>query len=159
MPLSSTAPQRSNSQSNTMGWQTGSYDAASNSYTCSGGQTHPYESKEERPGRTNYQARARATDCRACPWKAKWHPRNAAKGRMIVRGVDHPVVVAFHEKMHTEAAQQIYRERGAIAEFPNAWIKDELGLRPFRLRGLIKVGMETLWACLTYNIQQWVRLR
>jgi transposase len=136
-----------------------SYDAASNSYTCPGGKILNYESKEQRPGRTNYQYRANASDCQACPLKAQCCPQNAAKGRMIVRGVDHPVVVAFNEKMQTEAAKQIYKQRGAVAEFPHAWIKDKLGLRQFCLRGLIKVGMEALWACLTYNIQQWIRLR
>ncbi len=40
----------------------------------------------------------------------------------------------------------------------NAWIKEKIGLRQFHLRGLVKVGMEALWACLTYNIQQWIRL-
>jgi transposase len=135
------------------------YDAATDTYTCPGGQTLKYQSKEERPGRTNYQYRAKATDCQACPLKAKCCPQNASKGRMIVRGMDHPVVAAFNEKMQTEAAQQIYKQRGAVAEFPHAWIKDKLGLRQFRLRGLIKVGMEALWACLTYNIQQWIRLR
>lgn len=45
-----------------------------------------------------------------------------------------------------------------MAEFPNAWIKEKLGLRQFRLRGLVKVRLEVLWAALTYNIQQWVRL-
>jgi hypothetical protein len=44
-------------------------------------------------------------------------------------------------------------------EFANAWIKSKIALRAFRLRGLLKVGMETLWACLTYNVQQWIRLR
>jgi|SRR5450759_4721547 transposase len=29
----------------------------------------------------------------------------------------------------------------------------------FYLRGLAKVQMEMLWACLTYNLQQWIRLR
>lgn len=70
-----------------------------------------------------------------------------------------PAVVAFRAKMETAEAKQIYRQRGAVAEFPNAWIKDKLGLRQFRLRGLIKVRMEAVWACLTYNIQQWIRLR
>ena len=27
-----------------------------------------------------------------------------------------------------------------------------------RLRGLVKVRLEVLWAALTYNIQQWIRL-
>ena len=66
---------------------------------------------------------------------------------------------AFIEKMGTEAAQAVYRLRGAVAEFPNAWIKAKIGLRQFRVRGLPKVLCEALWACLTYNIQQWIRLR
>ena len=33
-----------------------------------------------------------------------------------------------------------------------------MGLRQFRVRGLAKVLLEVLWACLTYNIQQWIRL-
>jgi hypothetical protein len=45
-----------------------------------------------------------------------------------------------------------------VAEFPNAWIKEKLGLRQFRLRGVAKVLLEVLWAALTYNIQQWIRL-
>lgn len=57
--------------------------------------------------------------------------------------------------MQTEAAQKIYRLRGAIAEFPNAWLKSKIGLRQFCVRGLKKVRCEVLWACLTYNIQQW----
>ncbi len=80
-------------------------------------------------------------------------------GHSVGRGVDDPVIVAHMEKMQTEEAQQFYKQRGAVAEFPNAWIKKKIGLRQFRLRGLIKVGTEILWACLTYNIQQWIRLR
>jgi hypothetical protein len=61
--------------------------------------------------------------------------------------------------MQTEEAKQIYKQRGQTAEFPWAWIKEKLGLRRFRVRGLIKAGLETIWACVTYNIQQWIRLR
>ena len=38
-------------------------------------------------------------------------------------------VTAFVEKMQTEAAQVIYRLRGAVAEFPNAGLKAKIGLR------------------------------
>ena len=65
---------------------------------------------------------------------------------------------AFRAKMQTEQAKQIYRTRAEVAEFPNGWIKEKLGLRRFRLRGLRKVNMEAVWAGLTYNIQQWIRL-
>jgi len=27
------------------------------------------------------------------------------------------------------------------------------------VRGLVKVQMAMLWACLTYNLQHWIRLR
>ena len=65
----------------------------------------------------------------------------------------------FKRKMETEEAKTIYRQRAQVAEFPNAWLKSKIGLRQFRLRGLIKVTIEGMWACLTYNIQQWIRLR
>jgi len=134
------------------------YDAHSDTYTCPAGNVLRYEGKEEQPGRTNYKYRACRTDCQACFFKQKCCPQNGAKGRCIVRGVNAAVVAAFMAKMETEEAKAIYRQRGAVAEFPNAWIKDKIGLRQFRLRGLVKVGMEALWACLTYNIKQWIRL-
>jgi hypothetical protein len=81
------------------------------------------------------------------------------EGRTIVREEEAAAVVAFRAKMQTAEAKQIYRQRGAVAEFPNAWIKAKMGLRQFHLRGLQKVKMEAVWACLTYNIQQWIRLR
>jgi hypothetical protein len=46
-----------------------------------------------------------------------------------------------------------------VAEFPHAWLKAKIGLRQFRVRGLKKVRCEALWACLAYNLAQWVRLR
>ena len=60
--------------------------------------------------------------------------------------------------MASEAAQAQYRRRGRVVEFCHAWIKSKLGLRQFHVRGLIKVQMEMLWACLTYNLQHCVRL-
>ncbi|MDI7258915.1 MAG: transposase, partial [Thermodesulfobacteriota bacterium] len=134
------------------------YDAVRDTYRCPAGKILSPDGQEKRPGRTNYKYRASAADCQKCIFKEKCCPQNETKGRAIVRGVDDPVVVAHREKMETEEAKQIYRQRGAVAEFPNAWIKEKIGLRQFRLQGLIKVGMEVLWACLAYNIQQWIRL-
>ena len=77
---------------------------------------------------------------------------------MSIRLEEHPDMAAFRQKMKSEESKAIYRRRGEVAEFPNAWIKDKLGLRKFRVRGLIKAETELIWACLTYNIMQWVRL-
>jgi transposase len=134
------------------------YDSEHNTYTCPQGQILKYESQEKRIGIIHYHYRASAAACQACPLKSRCCPQQGAQGRSLVRGVEDPVVVAFRQKMETEAAQQAYKQRGAVAEFPNAWIKDKLRLRQFRLRGLAKVRMELLWACLTYNVQQWIRL-
>ena len=100
---------------------------------------------------------APAADCRRCAFRKQCSGGTAA--RRIFRSEPVPVVAAFVKKMQTAAAQTIYRLRGAVAEFPNAWLKAKIGLRQFRVRGLKKVRCETLWACLAYNLSQWVRLR
>jgi hypothetical protein len=134
------------------------YDECTDRFTCPQGKVLAYVRKEDKYiGKTNFIYHARKEDCRVCPCKEKCCGAKTPK-RSITRSVDDPAVAAFINKMETDEAKTIYKKRGAIAEFPNAWIKEKLGLRQFRLRGLIKVGMETLWACITYNIQQWIRL-
>ena len=112
---------------------------------------------EKAAGIVHQLYRAPATACAACAFKTQCCPQSQG-GRRINRAVEAPVVQAFKVKMQTDAAKAIYRLRGAVAEFPNAWLKAKIGLRQFRVRGLRKVGLELLWACLTYNIQQWMRL-
>ena len=134
------------------------YSSQENSYTCPGGKQLSYVGQRKTTGKTIFTYRARAKDCRACRFKSCCCPK-AVSGRSLVRSEDDPVVAAFKEKMQTESAKAICRQRGGIAEFPNAWIKAKIGLRQFCLRGLAKVSTEALWACLTYNIQQWLRYR
>lgn len=134
------------------------YDARPDTYRCPAGQTLRHSGQAQRPGVVQHQYRAQPELCAACRFKAQCCPLNASKGRTIVRAEEAPAVAQFIEKMETAQAKEIYRQRGAVAEFPNAWIKDKLGLRQFHVRGLLKVKLETLWVCLTYNIQQWIRL-
>ena len=101
--------------------------------------------------------KARAADCRDCALRPACQP--GKRGRMIVRTENAPQVAAYVAKMQTEAARAAYRWRAPVAEFTNAWLKAKLGLRQFCVRGLQKARCEVLWACLTYNIQQWFRLR
>jgi transposase len=134
------------------------FDAASNSYTCPAGKTLPYYTKRVVVGQTKYAYLADASTCQACPYKAQCCPTSSKTGRSIVRTEDGPELVAFREKMETPEAKAIYGKRGQVAEFPNLCIKERFGLRRFSVRGLEKVKIETLWVCLTYNIQQWIRL-
>ncbi len=134
------------------------YDATPNTSTCPASKVLTYQGREDRVGviRPRYQAPAR--DCRACPFRPSCCPQTS-RGGTLVRSEKVPVVAAFVAKMQTEAARQISRWRGAVAEFTNLGLKAKLGLRQLRVRGLKKVRCEALRACLTYNIQQWIRLR
>ncbi len=135
------------------------YNFKEDIYTCPAGKTLSYEGKTNRVGLTEHRYRASGNDCSICPMKEKCRPNLSQKGRLIIRIENHPAVDSFILKMDTPRARDIYRQRGPIAEFPNAWIKEKLKLRQFRLRGLWKVHMECVWACLTYNIQQWIHLK
>lgn len=133
------------------------YDGETDTYYCPAGKALALKQSRQRSGRTEHNYQANSADCQVCPFCKQCSPKSAA--RWLTRLENSPAVEAFREKMATEEAQQIYKRRKQVAEFPNAWIKDKLGLRKFRLRGLVKVRTEMIWACLTYNIQQWIRLR
>jgi Transposase DDE domain len=109
-------------------------------------------------GMTYHLYEARFEDCRSCPRKPECCPDNKKNGRSVAQLEESPVVMAFRKKMASEEVQERYRRRGRIVEFCHAWIKSKLGLRQFHVRGLKKVQMEMLWACLTYNLQFWIRL-
>ena len=99
------------------------------------------------------------TNRRICARKPECCPENRSGGRGILRLEESAAVLAFRQKMESEEARAGYRRRGRVVEFCHAWIKSKLGLRQFHVRGLRKVKMEMLWACLTYNLQHWIRLR
>ena len=122
---------------------------------CLAGCTLPYVRQSRKRGNVYQQYQARGEDCLACRYRPQCCPKTAEKGRTVsIRVEEQADVAAFREKMDLPENRAIYRRRGEVAEFPNAWIKDKLGVRKFRVRGLVKAGSELLWACLTYNIQQ-----
>ena len=131
------------------------FDHEKNVYVCPEGNVLAYEGTSVERGKTIY--RYRGKHCKDCPSKPSCCPL-AQRGRGITRTENDPRIDAFLTKMETDEAKAVYRQRGEVAEFPNAWIKEKFRLRQFRLRGLLKVEMEVLWACLTYNIKIWMRL-
>jgi hypothetical protein len=135
------------------------YDAQSDSYRCPQGKILSYEGKEQRHMQVSYRYRAQRSDCQGCPVQGQCCPGNRVTGRSVHRSEEMAEVAEFRHKMQSEQAREIYRHRAPVAETPNLWIKEKFGLRQFSVRGLSKVGMEALWACLTYNIRVWIRLR
>jgi len=132
------------------------YDGQTDTFTCPAEKTLTFQRSSRHDGRIEHQYRAKAADCEVCPFRDQCCPKTSP--RMVIRKEDSEAVKAFRAKMQTEQAKQIYRARAEVAETPNAWIKAKFGLRQFRLRGLRKVSIEAVWACLTYNIRQWIRL-
>jgi transposase len=136
------------------------YDRERDGFVCPEGKLLGYEGRHtKKKGFTYYRYEAEWRDCQSCARKPQCCPGNQKQGRSVVRGEESAAVLAFRQKMASEEAQAQYRRRGRVVEFCHAWIKSKLGLRQFHVRGLVKVQMEMLWACLTYNLQQWIRLR
>jgi transposase len=136
------------------------YDQTSDSYVCPEGKLlSARHGHAARPGRKMVRYQASQTDCRPCPSRQQCCSGNQRYGRSIVVTHEDPVVSAFRSRQETPETRALIRERGRVAEFVNAWLKEKLGLRRFRVRGLAKAGTEALWAVLAYNIRQWTRLR
>lgn len=135
------------------------YDEAADKYVCPAGHDlHHFHKDSRRAGIIQHSYRAKARICAACPHLADCYPGMKKQGRQVLRTVALPQIIAFHEKMETAEAKEIYRTRSKTAEFPNAWIKQKFGLRQFRTCGKANTQQEALWASITYNIQQWIRL-
>jgi hypothetical protein len=95
------------------------FDEATNQYVCPMGKILRLTTKEHYAGRVKWKYQARPSDCRSCRFRDQCCPKT--KSRRITRSEDSDRVKAFHAKMQTEEAKQIYRRRGQIAEFVNAW--------------------------------------
>jgi len=134
------------------------FDTQTNTYVCPQGKHLRYDAKQESHGTRRYRYKASKQDCQTCPAKDQCCPRSR-HGRSIERSELLPEVAEFRQKMQTDEAKAIYKTRSQVAEFPHLWIKTKFGLRQFSVRGIDKVRTESLWAALTYDIQQWIRLR
>src|SRR6266566_5141886 len=135
------------------------YDRERDCFICPEGKPLSYEGRHtKKKGFTYYRYEAEWRDCQACARKPQCCPENQKQGRSVVRGEESTAVLAYRQRMASEEAQAQYRRRGRVVEFCHAWIKSKLGLRQFHVRGLVKVQTEMLWACLTYNVQHWIRL-
>jgi transposase len=128
-----------------------------NSFRCPAEQLLPYYRIQDAPGRLVREYKAQANTCATCPFKQQCCPQTAARTLRVLE--EDPEITAFRTKMEKPEIIEIYRHRSQVAEFANAWLKEKIGLRRFRVRGLRKVTLESLWAAMTYNIQQWIRLR
>lgn len=78
-------------------------------------------------------------------------PKDATRDRHAPQPDDPPEVAAWRQRMGTEAAKDIYKERAATAECVNAQARNR-GLKCFFVRSLDKVKAATLWYALAHNM-------
>ncbi len=71
---------------------------------------------------------------------------------------DSPAVAQWRQRMATDEAKAIYRQRAATAECVNALARNR-GLQRFLVRGLRKVMAVVLWYVLAHNLMRAVALR
>lgn len=138
------------------------YDPNRDCFTCPAGKVLTRRTRLSRGNGVYTQVyHAGKKACRQCPLRSQCAPANAqpAWRRAITRMEEPATTTAFKTKMASEEAQQIYAQRSQIAEFPHAWIKERCGLRQFRCRGRLKVAMEAMWACLSYNLARWFSIK
>src|SRR5918999_1502402 len=69
-----------------------------------------------------------------------------------VQPTDSPAVAAWRTRMQTDAAQQQYRQRGAIAERINADVRTHRTLGRVLVRGQTRVLTCALWVALAHNL-------
>ena len=133
------------------------YEAEQDHYRCPAGKHLAYKSRKKVPGATEIQYRARPSDCQACPFRAQCCPQTK-QGRLVMRTEEDPQVKAFRTRMEDPSYRALYRQRGPVAEFSNACLKEKRGLRKFLRRGRAKARTELAWACLSCNVAIWIRV-
>jgi len=132
------------------------YDEATDTFLCPAQRTLTYQRSSLKRKRKYRQYQAKASDYRECAQRHKCCPKSGQ--RTLSRSEENAVMAKHRRWMESERGRAAYRKRSETAEFPNAWLKERLGVRKFRVRGLRKARSELLWGVLAYNIAAWIRL-
>lgn len=135
------------------------YDAEKDQYYCPQGESLPFEKTkpQERSGQKVTLRVYRCSACGGCPLAEQCLSPDSKHGRTITRDPYEDVRERTAERMSSQEARKLYRQRPHIAETPFGIIKAVMGLRQFLLRGLDKVRTEWRWAATAFNLAKLVR--
>lgn len=92
------------------------------------------------------------------PVKDEEKKRKSGEDPFAPRPGDTPAIAAWRQRMGTEAAKEIYKERAATAECVNAIARNR-NLWFIRVRGLVKARAIALWYALAHNLRRALALR
>jgi transposase len=110
-------------------------------------------------GYSQHEAIDQAAERQVTPYAPVPKPRKGdTRDPHLPRDGDSPAVAAWRQRMGTDEAKEIYKQRAATAETVNADAKEHRGLDSLPVRGLDKaLGAACLFA-LTYNILRLIAL-
>jgi len=78
--------------------------------------------------------------------------------RYQTRYGDSDQVIAWRQRMASEEGKAVYRQRGAIAEWANAQLRQH-GLTQFSVRGLTKVTTVILLMAVAHDFLRWLSIQ
>lgn len=84
-------------------------------------------------------------------------PKDKQRDRYAPLPGDSPALSQWRERMGTDDAKLIYKERAASIECTNAHLRNR-GLQRFNVRGLIKARAVLLWHALAHNLKRMMAL-
>jgi len=134
------------------------YDAGKDCYYCPMGRELVFVQVKAKGRATCADSEYRVYRCRSCAGCGL--AGDCLVGKSKRRTVSHdqhePLRQEVAARLKTESGKKAYARRAHLAETPNGFIKQVIGLRQFLLRGLDKVRTEWLWACTAFNIKKLV---
>lgn len=128
------------------------YDERTDRYGCPQGHwLLPYKHGHDRRGAacTYYQGQA----CPTCPWVSHCI-QGKGPYRTLTRDEYEPLREAAAQRMATPEGKAAYRLRAPYMEGVFGFVKRDLAIRGFRLRGLANVRIEWTWICTAYNLKK-----
>lgn len=84
-------------------------------------------------------------------------PKDKQRDRYAALPSDSKALAQWRERMGTDEAKQIYKERAASIECANAHLRNR-GLQRFNVRGLCKARAVLLWHALAHNLKRMMAL-
>ncbi len=133
------------------------YDRSSDTYICPNQQAMVRSSSVYKNGKILYSYRGSSVMCRECPLRENCIPTNTAH-KKIFRWEHEEIVENHLEKMKTNEAKNILKQRGSIVEHPFGTVKQTLGWSHFLVRGKEKVSGENALIMFTYNFRRMLNL-
>ena len=143
------------------------YDPETDTYHCPAGKVLKREGTVEKilisgveAERKNY----RCHECAGCPLASQCRVNEDSKtGRKVSHDEFQGVRERQAERMQDATVKERYKARQHYGETPFAFIKSNIGIRRFLLRGHTGVVQEWRWSCLTFNLNKlmtmWLKVR